>query len=867
MYRWTILLTAMLFAFAIGCSGGDDNPVTPDSEQNLTADSGVNSQEPQTHLWGYYNVTFDIENQTVEVIPDRDVMFAANVVSFLNDNPASLEFDINDTPVGPDSIGVDIDVSIVHPIPGNPAYDGYDVRGIFIGDGSLTMDSDPDLTYAEFGTDQFCTNADGYTRWFNPGEFTEPGVLGFTDGLYATNDYTGSATLNPYKYFTDGLDPTEPVWSHISVNPNDFGAFTTGYNCTRNYLLNFPTPTPAVKYDYAVVASWKGEDLDYDHPGNCIEAPAISYNIEDAIYYVDDYNNGGILDLQIHVWGWNHRPSRITIESSVLSTPYVDSDPTPVSGGGTVFTYEYDVLADNVTKDTVGMEWGEEVWIILEYSGFDYDEGEFGFPAPDGPLVACFRYDLFVADESYHDPGEFIWAKQAGGTDNDYVSSITTLSDNSTVITGCFIDSATFGVGESSETTLTSSGFKDMFVARYDNDGTLLWATKAGGTSTDVGRGITSLSDDSTIITGYFNGTSTFGAGEANETSLISEGYSDIFIAQYNSDGTLAWARRDGGSDYDEGYEVTTLSDDSFVVTGLFEGTATFGAGETNETTLVSPNVWDSEIFVARYNSDGTLAWATQAGGMDWDYGYSITALSDDSTVCTGYFLETATFGDGETNETQLISYGGEDIFIAKYNPDGTLAWAKSAGGTDEDVGAGITSLSDESAVITGYFMDTVTFGAGETNETQLVATGFYNLFIARYNADGTLSWAKRAGSPDSINGFAITSLSNDSIIATGQFYGTATFGPGETNETQLVSSGSSDIFIARYNPDGTFLWARKDGGTNTEDGKAITTLSDNSLVCTGTFAGTPTFGSGQPNETDLVSEGAGDIFVARYWP
>ncbi|MCX6645371.1 MAG: hypothetical protein NTY09_03300, partial [bacterium] len=124
-----------------------------------------------------------------------------------------------------------------------------------------------------------------------------------------------------------------------------------------------------------------------------------------------------------------------------------------------------------------------------------------------------------------------------------------------------------------------------------------------------------------------------------------------------------------------------------------------------------------------------------------------ITTLSDNSTVVTGWFYGTATFGPGESNQTVLTSAGGADIFIARYNPDNTLAWAKRAGGPSGfDGGNGITTLSDNSTVVTGTFYLSSTFGPGESNQTVLSFTGEYDIFIACYNPDGTLAWAKCAG-------------------------------------------------------------------------------------------------------------------------
>jgi uncharacterized delta-60 repeat protein len=459
-----------------------------------------------------------------------------------------------------------------------------------------------------------------------------------------------------------------------------------------------------------------------------------------------------------------------------------------------------------------------------------------------------------------------IWAKSAGGSGVDIGEGITTLSDDSTVVTGYFSGSATFGKSDTNETVLTSAGKSDIFLARYNPDGTLAWVKRAGGPEKAGGSGITSLLDDSTVVAGNFRGSCTFGPGEKNEITLTTAGLADIFIARYNPDGSLSWAKRVGGLNDEGDCKITSLSDESVVVTGTFKEPVTFGEGEINQTILTSAGGIDT--FIARYNRDGTLAWAKRAGGKGWDKIMRITSMSDKSTAVTGHFEKSVTFGQGEINQTVLTSTGNGDIFIAKYNPDGTLAWAKYVGGSRS---ATITTLSDNSLVVAATFNGSITFGQGEPNETVLTSDngGLISRYmpsasgyIARYNPDGTLVWAKRACRSGLVEIYGITALSDDSIVITGDMVRQTTF---------LTTTAISDIFVARYNPDGTLAWLKRTRGKGEFFGSAITTLSDDSSVVTGQFGyycgGTVTFGPGEANQTVLNSAGDADIFIARFAP
>jgi hypothetical protein len=337
-------------------------------------------------------------------------------------------------------------------------------------------------------------------------------------------------------------------------------------------------------------------------------------------------------------------------------------------------------------------------------------------------------------------------------------------------VTGYFSDTATFG-----STTLTSAGSYDVFTAKMNADGTWAWATQAGGTGYDQGYGVSALPDGSSIVTGYFSDTATFGS-----TTLTSAGIYDVFTAKMNADGTWAWATQAGGTGGDVGIGrgISALPDGSSIVTGYFNGTATFG------NTILTSGA-DADVFTAKMNADGTWAWATRAGGTGPDEAAGISALPDGSSIVTGTFSGTATFG----SSTLTCEGASGDVFTAKMNADGTWAWATQIGGTGSSYGYGISALPDGSSIVTGLFVGDATFGS-----TTLTSAGDYDVFTARMNADGTWAWATEAhGTGDDI-GSGVSTLPDGSSVVTGVFDGTATFG-----STTLTSVGIYDVFTVRY--------------------------------------------------------------------
>src|SRR5262249_15592231 len=135
----------------------------------------------------------------------------------------------------------------------------------------------------------------------------------------------------------------------------------------------------------------------------------------------------------------------------------------------------------------------------------------------------------------------------------------------------------------------------DVFLARYDPSGALVWAKRAGGAGFTAASGIAAMSDGSSVVLGSFFGSATFGAGEPSETTLDSPD-GDVFLARFDATAALAWAKALGGPTLDHADAVTALADGSAIATGWFQNSAVFGAGEPNETVLTGTGV---TLFVA----------------------------------------------------------------------------------------------------------------------------------------------------------------------------------------------------------------------------------------------------------------------------
>jgi len=210
-------------------------------------------------------------------------------------------------------------------------------------------------------------------------------------------------------------------------------------------------------------------------------------------------------------------------------------------------------------------------------------------------------YILFRCTSSLNSqPSEFKWAKQAGGSGGDIGSGITVDELGSSFIIGSFEDTATFG-----STTMISAGHTDIFFAKYDTKGNIVWIKQIGNIGPDRGNSICMDKFGNCLVTGTFSGTVNFGT-----IKLTSVGGEDIFITKYDAMGNVVWAKQAGGGGDDIGYGIATDGLGNAFITGLFHGDATF------DKIILRSSSSQHDIFIAKYDKLGNMFWANQTQGI-----------------------------------------------------------------------------------------------------------------------------------------------------------------------------------------------------------------------------------------------------------
>lgn len=412
----------------------------------------------------------------------------------------------------------------------------------------------------------------------------------------------------------------------------------------------------------------------------------------------------------------------------------------------------------------------DRIWkIIVDSEGNTFSIGWFQSTVTFGTttLTAIGDFDVFISKSD--SDGNWVWAKQCGGSGTDYGHGIALDNQNNLYITGTFSQNAIFGT-----TTLISSGSDDVFVCKLDSNGNWLWVKQCGGNSQDVGYGI-ATGINCIYITGYFFGTATFGIN-----SLNSSGLTDIYVAKLDLLGNWIWARKAGGDDYDYGGSSITVDNlnNAYLTGHYFSNPANFGV-------LSIANFGNADMFVSKIDSDGNWDWANHYGGAGWEDGYSVLWKNDYLYLTGGYNSQNASFG------TNVLSNAGNlDMFVGKMDNNGNWVWVNNCGGTGEDYSYGIALDVFNNVLISGVFHNTI-----NVNGTDITSSGDSDILISQLDNNGNWVYSFKSGGTGfdwCYYGIAADTFGN--VFYAGDISNTAS-----VISHNVTSIGFTDVFIAKY--------------------------------------------------------------------
>lgn len=416
--------------------------------------------------------------------------------------------------------------------------------------------------------------------------------------------------------------------------------------------------------------------------------------------------------------------------------------------------------------------------IAVDAAGNSYVAGYFNGTATFGTntLTSAGNTDIFITKQDGN--GQLLWVRRAGGPGYDAAKGIAVDALGNCYVTGAYEGEAGF-----SSTTLTNTSaasYADVFLAKYDPAGNLVWARSAGVEfAHDEGTAVAVDGAGNVLVTGRSVLDTFAGVPVANPGR--------IFVAKYTSAGAEVWARKAGsysGGNQDTGTGIATDSAGNVFVTGVFYSpVAAFGAGSFT-------NLGSADVFLTKFDAAGTLLWSRQAGGVAQDEAGGVAVAADGSAYLVG-----ATGGNANFSSSNVTSLAGaaSDGFIAKYAGSGSVMWVRQFGGSGLSVARAVAVDAAGTVHVTGYFSGGATFG---TNTLGGIS-GSYDAFLTRLDANGVFAFVQQAGGADLSGDFGLgvgADGAGNSVI-TGYFSGTSSVG-GNT----LPSRGAEDVLVTRFN-------------------------------------------------------------------
>ncbi len=482
-----------------------------------------------------------------------------------------------------------------------------------------------------------------------------------------------------------------------------------------------------------------------------------------------------------------------------------------------MFRYLILLFALIILKNSYGQFWAynaggtnvdEANSVTTDNNGNVYTTGYFGVSAQFSSTISFISEgasDIFIT--KHNSSGELIWAKSAGGWGEDRGFSIKSDDTGNVYVTGFFYGTATFG-----SQTINSSGAQDVFLAKYDTNGNLLWVVKAGGVYADIANGVAVDNNGEITITGQFKESATFDSNTINSLIDPSTGNYCIntFIAHYDNTGNFLWVKSGVCNKDSRGINLSNDNIGNLYIIGQFSDTITFDN--------IHNNTLNNAIFIVKYDVAGNEIWFRKIGGSLNNIAYGITTDLNQNILITGEASGTVTFFNN-TNYFLTNPYNYQ-AFVAKYNNNGNLIWAISDGSSSEVSSKAICNDVNGDIYITGIFKCKFSEYADVFGQGTFNSVGYNDIFVTKYNNSGQRLWMRNFGSnkEDYVSGIILNNSTplvvgsfknclniplSDSIIINGEieFVSDSSFvycsDLTYNSYLNLNSEGNSDIFIA----------------------------------------------------------------------
>ena len=385
----------------------------------------------------------------------------------------------------------------------------------------------------------------------------------------------------------------------------------------------------------------------------------------------------------------------------------------------------------------------------------------------------------------------------------------------------------------------------------------LNWAHTIGGTSVDYGHAITNDPDENVIVVGYYGSTVDFDPGP-NILELESNFGSGLFVQKFDSSGHLLWVidiKGTMGQPWGPSVRPReAITDDvgNIYVVGVMLGTVDFDPG-VDTFLLSSPE--KSKGFILKLSGNGELEWASLLEGPGDTDNFALAGDGSLNIYLSGGFSGTIDFDPGVTEH--FITSDSDDLqtYVLNLGSNGEFKWVWTSKGGGSKRPRELNYRHGEGLILNGNFSDTLIY-SNKGSDTMLISNGISDGFLLKLDQSGNVEWGFAFGSDESDIAIstAIDSEGNVYLLETYQLTIDVDPGPGVY---PLTSHGMRDILILKLSSSGEFIWAKRIGSVDNENGHEIAINGQNEPIIVGQFHNSVDLdpGPGEDLHTSLNAE------------
>lgn len=445
--------------------------------------------------------------------------------------------------------------------------------------------------------------------------------------------------------------------------------------------------------------------------------------------------------------------------------------------------------------------------------------------------------------------------KQFGGNSIDEGKATCSDRSGNIFISGFFYGTVSYKFGNDS-IKASSNGESDVFIAKLNQAGELIWFKTFGGGSYDGVFAITSDLKGNVILTGNFWDTCDFNPSSKIENH-VSNGDGDVYVLKLDKNGNFLWVNSFGGREFDNSLGICSDSKNNIYTTGHFLGEFEF---KGNDSITKWKSIGHEDAFILKMDSNGKTLWVNFLSGTFLQEGNSIVIDNEDNVIAVGEYSGECLISPNQQNVI-FNSIGLIDIYVLKFDSNGQLLWYKSIGGNSYDIVNDVDINSNNEIYIVGSFYESVNFNPPDKNEIKN-SKGRFDVFIEKLSQNGNFIWTRTFGGPEPeyVGGFDVDDSGN--IYLTGYFEKTCDF---STNSEIIssVSQGSFDVYFLKINDAGDLLTMKTFGGKYDDHGNAICINKKNDIYLTGRFNDKILDDEFEEIE-NLISNGESDVFILK---